>query len=48
MKVGVIGAGAWGTALSVITARGGTDVILWSYDGNYKAFDDIEIRHAEQ
>ena len=43
MIVGVIGAGAWGTALSVITARGGTDVILWSYDGNYKAFDDIEM-----
>ena len=43
MIVGVIGAGAWGTALSVITARGGTDVILWSYDGNHKNFDDVEM-----
>ena len=28
MKVGVIGAGAWGTALAIISARGGADVVL--------------------
>ena len=39
MIVGVIGAGAWGTALSVVSARGGSDVVLWSYDGKYKEFD---------
>ena len=43
MKVGVIGAGAWGTALSIISARGGANVILWSYDGNYKEFDDVKM-----
>ena len=43
MNVGVIGAGAWGTALSIISARGGADVILWSYDGEYKHFDDVEM-----
>ena len=43
MNVGVIGAGAWGTALSIISARGGADVILWSYDGEYKHFDAVEM-----
>ena len=37
MKIAVIGAGAWGTALSVISARGGADVILWSYDGGFNS-----------
>ncbi|MCL1902084.1 MAG: NAD(P)H-dependent glycerol-3-phosphate dehydrogenase [Alphaproteobacteria bacterium] len=32
MKVGVIGAGAWGTALAILSARGGNDVTLWCYD----------------
>ncbi len=41
MKVGVIGAGAWGTALAVISARGGADVVLWSYDGAHKDFDGV-------
>lgn len=43
MKVGVIGAGAWGTALSIISARGGADVILWSYDGANKNFENVEM-----
>ena len=43
MKVAVIGAGAWGTALSIVSARGGADVMLWSYDGEYKHFDNIEM-----
>ena len=43
MKVGVIGAGAWGTALAHIAARGGADVKLWSYDGEYKHFDGIVL-----
>jgi len=42
MKVGIIGAGAWGTALGIIAARGGSDVVLWSFDGLYKKFDDVE------
>ena len=43
MKVAVIGAGAWGTALSIVSARGGADVMLWSYDGEYKHFDNAEM-----
>ncbi len=30
MKVGIIGAGAWGTALAIAAARGGNSVFLWS------------------
>ena len=43
MKVSVIGAGAWGTALAVATACGGNDVVLWSYDKEYKHFDNVEM-----
>ncbi|MBP3397522.1 MAG: hypothetical protein J6K82_01180 [Alphaproteobacteria bacterium] len=43
MKVGVIGAGAWGTALSIAVSRGGSSVVLWSYDGEYKHFDDVQM-----
>lgn len=43
MKVGVIGAGAWGTALAITAARGGANVTLWSYDGLYKQFDGVEM-----
>ena len=43
MKVGVIGAGAWGTALSIVSANSGNEVTLWSYDGEYKQFEDIEF-----
>ena len=43
MKVGIIGAGAWGTALGVVSARGGSDVVLWSFDGLYKVIDGVEM-----
>lgn len=42
MKVGVIGAGAWGTALGIVAARGGSDVTIWSYDGLCKNFDGVD------
>lgn len=32
MKVGVIGAGAWGTALSIVSYNGGNNVTMWSFD----------------
>jgi glycerol-3-phosphate dehydrogenase (NAD(P)+) len=31
MKVGIIGAGAWGTALAMTAARSGNDVIIWAH-----------------
>jgi len=33
MKIGVIGAGAWGTALAQVAAAGGEDVLLWAREG---------------
>jgi glycerol-3-phosphate dehydrogenase (NAD(P)+) len=33
MKISVLGAGAWGTALAVQAARAGHDVVLWARDG---------------
>jgi glycerol-3-phosphate dehydrogenase (NAD(P)+) len=30
--VGIIGAGAWGTALAVIARRAGRDVLIWAYE----------------
>lgn len=32
MKMGVIGAGAWGTAFSIHLARTGKEVLLWAYE----------------
>lgn len=44
MKVGIIGAGAWGTGLAHIIARGGADVILWSFDGLAAHFDNVKAK----
>lgn len=43
MKVGVIGAGAWGTALAIVSGRSGANVTLWSYDGKYANFDGVDM-----
>lgn len=43
MNVGIIGAGAWGTALGIVAAHGGSNVVLWSFDGAYKAFDGVDM-----
>lgn len=43
MKVAIIGAGAWGTALAIASAYGNSDVVLWSYDGEYKIFDGVTM-----
>lgn len=40
-NVGIIGAGAWGTALAINISRGGANVVLWSFDGEYKHFDNV-------
>ena len=31
-KIAVIGAGAWGTTLSILLAQNGHEVILWSFE----------------
>lgn len=39
MKVGVIGAGSWGTALCVVLAKNGHDVFVWTHEK--EVIDDI-------
>ena len=34
MRIGVIGAGSWGTALANLLAKKGLDVILWAYEAD--------------
>ena len=43
MKAGIIGAGAWGTALAICAARGGANVVLWSHDGDCAHFEDAAL-----
>lgn len=43
ITVGIIGAGAWGTGLAHVIARGGNSVILWSFDGEYAHFDNLKL-----
>jgi len=42
MKVGVFGAGAWGTALAYACARSGNDVIHWGFAGVFDGLSDLE------
>lgn len=42
MIVGIIGAGAWGTALAISSARAGNDITLWSYDGVMAEFEGVQ------
>ena len=44
MRVAVIGAGGWGTALSVVAARAGCDVRLWSR--NASVVEDINVNRV--
>lgn len=43
MIVGIIGAGAWGSAIAHVIARGESSVILWSFDGEYTHFDGTKL-----
>ncbi|MFO7478795.1 MAG: NAD(P)H-dependent glycerol-3-phosphate dehydrogenase [Methyloceanibacter sp.] len=42
-SVGIVGAGAWGTALAITSRRAGRDVLLWAYEKETLA--DINERH---
>ncbi len=42
-RIGVIGAGAWGTALALAARRAGREVVLWARDPELAA--EIETRH---
>ena len=42
-QISIIGAGSWGTALAIVSARAGHDVKLWSRRGD--VVDSINTRH---
>ena len=42
MKVGVFGAGAWGTALAYTCAKSGNEVIHWGFEGIFDGLTDLE------
>ena len=44
MRVAVIGAGGWGTALGIVAARAGREVRLWSR--NASVVEDINVRRV--
>lgn len=41
MKIGVFGAGAWGTALAFVCAKSGNNVIHWGFDGIFDGLSDL-------
>lgn len=43
MKIGVIGGGAWGTALAQVTASNGQNVLLWAFESD--VVDAINTSH---
>ena len=43
MKLGVIGGGAWGTALAQVVATGGRETLLWAMEG--EVIEAINVRH---
>lgn len=48
MRVAVLGAGSWGTALSIHLARGGHDVLLWSRDARVGAAIEEKRLHPRR
>lgn len=42
MKIGVFGAGAWGTALAYTSANSGNEVIHWGFAGIFDGLADLE------
>jgi glycerol-3-phosphate dehydrogenase (NAD(P)+) len=45
-KIGILGAGAWGTAVATLLAHNGYDVVVWSYEAD--VVDQINHRHVNE
>jgi len=45
-SVGIVGAGAWGTALAVTSRRAGRDVLIWAHEPETLA--DINRNHRNE
>lgn len=45
-RVGIVGAGAWGTALSTVAARAGHSVTIWAHEP--EVVDDINANHRNK
>jgi glycerol-3-phosphate dehydrogenase (NAD(P)+) len=43
MKVGIIGGGAWGTALAQVVSAGGSETLLWAIEP--EVFEAVNARH---
>ncbi|MGH6749720.1 MAG: 2-dehydropantoate 2-reductase N-terminal domain-containing protein, partial [Methyloceanibacter sp.] len=44
--VGIVGAGAWGTALAVVARRAGRDVLIWAHEAT--TVSDINQKHRNE
>src|SRR5262245_21390839 len=42
-RIGIVGGGAWGTALAITQCRAGRDVLLWAREA--EVVEDVAIRH---
>ena len=42
-RIGIVGGGAWGTALAMIAVRAGREVVVWAHEP--EVVDDISQRH---
>ena len=45
-SVGIVGAGAWGSALAITSRRAGRDVLIWAHEPETLA--DINQRHRNE
>lgn len=45
MKVGVFGAGAWGSALALVCAKSGNEVVHWGFNGIFDELSNLDTNN---